>query len=68
MTSIQHLSEEERQHFLLCPCGQYFDMRDLGQVFAHLHNERLPVPEWSFSVKKGEPQAHTKNGSRLDLN
>jgi hypothetical protein len=68
MKSIQHLSEDERRHFMFCPCGSYFDMRDLAQVFAHLHDARLPQPQWSYSVRKGEAQAHTPDGGRLDLN
>jgi hypothetical protein len=67
MKSIEHLSFEERQHFILCDCGVYFDMRNLSEVFKHLHSN-LPEPEWSFSEKKDEPVAHLKSGKKINLN
>jgi hypothetical protein len=67
MRSICHLSEEEQQHFILCECGEFFDMRDLGEVFSHQH-ANLPAPQWSYSIKKDEPVATSKSGKRIDLN
>jgi hypothetical protein len=67
MKSIQHLSPEERRHFILCECGEYIDMRDLSIVFSHLH-ANLPEPQWSYSIKKDEPVAYSKTGRRMDLN
>lgn len=67
MTSIEHLSEEERQHFILCNCGEYIDMRNLSEVFEHLHAD-FPVPQWSYSIKKDEPVAYLKSGKKLGLN
>lgn len=33
---IDSLPDDEGYHFMKCPgCGQWFDMRDLGQVFDH---------------------------------
>jgi hypothetical protein len=30
----------EADHFMKCPgWGEWFDMRDLGQVLAHIHDE-----------------------------
>ena len=67
MKSIQHLSPEEQQHFILCSCGTYFDMRNLSEVFKHLH-ANIPEPEWSHSIKKDEPVAFLKSGEKIDLN
>jgi hypothetical protein len=67
MKSIQHLSQEEQQHFILCDCGDYIDMRSLSEVFKHLH-AKLPEPKWSHSTKKEEPVAYLKSGKRIDLN
>jgi hypothetical protein len=67
MKSICHLTKEEQEHFILCHCGEYVDMRNLSQVFSHQHTN-LPQPQWSYSVKKDEPVANTKSGKRIDLN
>ena len=68
MTNIDHLSESERRHFILCDCGEYMDMRDLSDVFRHLHSGKTPPAQWSHSIRKNEPAAYAKNGRRLDLN
>jgi len=67
MKSIQHLSPCEQKHFILCDCGVYIDMRNLCEVFEHMHSN-LPEPEWSHSIKKGEPFIHLKSGSEINLN
>jgi hypothetical protein len=67
MKSIQHLPLDEQQHYIQCDCGEYLDMRDLGQVFQHLHSN-LPEPEWTYTVRKDQPVAHLKSGRRVDLN
>jgi len=67
MTSIQHLSPQDQEHFILCDCGNYVDMRNLTEVFQHLHTD-LPEPEWSHSIKKDEPAAYLKTGKKIDLN
>jgi len=67
MKSIQQLSSEEQQHFILCDCGEYIDMRNLTEVFHHLHVD-LPQPEWSHSIRKDESLAYTKSGKKIDLN
>jgi len=67
MKSIEHLSLKEQEHFILCDCGEYIDMRSLGEVFTHLH-ANIPEPQWSHSVKKGEPFGYTKSGERIELN
>jgi hypothetical protein len=45
----------------------YFDMRNLSQVFKHLHAD-IPEPDWSYSMKKDEPVAYLRSGEKLDLN
>lgn len=67
MKSIRHLAPEEQEHYILCDCGNYVDMRNLSDVFMHLH-AGLPEPEWSHSIKKDEPVAYGRSGERLDLN
>jgi len=69
MQNIDHLSMEEKQHFIRCECGEFIDMRDLAEIFSHLHMKgKSPEAEWSFSVKKGEPAAYPRTGKRIDLN
>jgi hypothetical protein len=67
MKSIQHLSQEEQQHFIVCECGEYINMRNLSEVFQHAH-AGLPQPEWTYSIKKDEPTAYLKTGKKIDLN
>jgi len=67
MKKINHLPKCEQEHFILCDCGEYVDMRNLGEVFKHFHSD-LPEPEWSYSIKKGESNAYTKTGEKIDLN
>jgi hypothetical protein len=38
--------ETEADHFIKCPgCGEWFDMRDLGQVLAHVHDQEIEISE-----------------------
>jgi len=67
MTSIEHLSPEERTHFILCVCGNYLDMRNLAEVFEHMH-ANLPKPVWTHSKKKDEPAAYLQSGTIVNLN
>jgi CRISPR/Cas system type I-B associated protein Csh2 (Cas7 group RAMP superfamily) len=33
------VAKTEADHYAKCPeCGQWIDMRDLGQVFEHIHD------------------------------
>jgi hypothetical protein len=67
MKTISHLSKGEQQHYILCHCGEYVDMRNLTEVFSHQH-ANLPEPQWSYSIKKDEPVAHSKSGKMIALN
>jgi hypothetical protein len=68
MRTIQHLPKEEKEHYILCNCGEYIDMRNLNEVFGHCHEGNLPQPQWSHAIKKGSPVAYTSTGKKLDLN
>jgi hypothetical protein len=36
------IARTEADHHMICPaCGQWFDMRDLGQVAEHLHDQQI---------------------------
>jgi len=68
MRTIDHLPSEEQQHYIQCDCGEYIDMRNLSEVFEHLHAEKNIKPEWSYAVKVGEPKAYSKFQINMDLN
>jgi hypothetical protein len=37
------IAQKEMDHFGNCPvCGAFVDMRDLAQVLAHIHGEKIP--------------------------
>ena len=45
-TDADGAAETEADHFMKCPgCGQWFDMRDLGQVLAHVHDGDIEIAE-----------------------
>ncbi|WP_156041838.1 hypothetical protein [Bradyrhizobium sp. URHD0069] len=38
---VNGIARTEADHHVKCPaCGQWFDMRDLGQVAEHIHDDR----------------------------
>jgi hypothetical protein len=40
------IGETEADHFGNCPvCGALIDMRDLGQILAHMHDAEIEVGE-----------------------
>src|SRR5256885_1046512 len=40
---VEGLPQAERQHFTLCSeCGEWFDRRDVREVFTHLEHEGFP--------------------------
>jgi hypothetical protein len=42
------VAQTEADHFMKCPgCGQWFDMRDLGQVLEHVHDGDIEIVEGS---------------------
>ena len=47
------IAETEADHFMKCPaCGEWFDMRDLGQTLLHVHDPKIEISEgWAPSRK-----------------
>jgi hypothetical protein len=40
------VAQTEADHFMKCPgCGEWFDMRYLGQVLAHVHDAEIEIIE-----------------------
>jgi hypothetical protein len=59
---FKYIPREERRHFMKCPdCGEYFDMRDLQDVFNHFHKSAEVSREYSFCVRVGEPIVYIRN-------
>jgi hypothetical protein len=66
---MKYLPIGERRHFMNCPdCGNYFDMRDLQDVFNHFHTSNKLLANYSHSIRVGESFAYTKNRKRINLN
>jgi len=70
MESLKDINETEREHFMQCPkCNLWFDMRNLDGVFSHEHYlQRVPVLEYSYSVKVGKPVMYFKNEAPIIIN
>ena len=46
------VTETEADHFDKCPaCGQWFDMRDLGEVLAHVHGADIEIGATGLSAR-----------------
>jgi hypothetical protein len=42
------VAETEADHFMKCPgCGEWFDMRDLDQLLAHVHDAEIEICDGS---------------------
>jgi hypothetical protein len=40
------IAETEADNFMKCPgCGEWFDMRELGQVIQHVHDAEIEIGE-----------------------
>ena len=49
------LAKSDADHFMECPgCGEWFDMRDLGQVFQHIHDGEIDSDEVSEPIFMGD--------------
>jgi hypothetical protein len=65
---MKYLPIAERRHFMKCPdCGNYFDMRDLQDVFNHFHKSNRMLAIYSHSKKVGE-QISCANQKAIHLN
>jgi hypothetical protein len=41
-----HVAETEADHFGNCPvCGACLDMRDFGELLAHIHDQEIEIGE-----------------------
>jgi len=55
MKNLSLIAEHERHYYIRCElCNEYFDCRDLSQVFDHVH-KNLPDPVFISSKKVSEP-------------
>ncbi len=70
MKDITHLPPDEQKHFMICEqCIEFFDCRDLQQVFYHTHLHGLPKAEFSSSINLDEPNVeYLKGKEKIDLN
>jgi CRISPR/Cas system type I-B associated protein Csh2 (Cas7 group RAMP superfamily) len=47
------IAQTEADHHMKCPgCGEWFDMRDLGQVLAHVHDAEIEIERRSYVVTR----------------
>jgi hypothetical protein len=50
------MAETEADHFMKCPgCGEWFDMRDLDQLLAHVHDAEIEISEDPGPPARGGP-------------
>jgi hypothetical protein len=50
------VAETDADHFMKCPgCEQWFDMRDLGQLLAHVHGQDIEIVEGSAPPPREGP-------------
>jgi hypothetical protein len=50
------VAEAEADHFMKCPgCGEWFDMRDLDQLLAHVHDAEIEISEDPGPPARGGP-------------
>jgi len=47
------IAQTEADHHMNCPgCGEWFDMRDLGQVLAHVHDAKIGIERRSYVLTR----------------
>lgn len=50
------VAQTEADHFMRCPeCGQWFDMRDLVQMLAHVHDAEIEIGTGPGAPPRDEP-------------
>lgn len=62
---------ENMDHFYICQgCGDLVDMRDLGNVFEHEHNKKVPVIDKNkkYIAKREGDNKEWNDGKSIDLN
>jgi hypothetical protein len=68
MNQKSECNEKEREHFMKCPmCSDWFDMRDLTEVFEHEHwLEEKPSASFSHVKMIGrENEVYLKVGNTM---
>jgi hypothetical protein len=71
---ISHLPTDEKKHFQFCEyCENYFDMRDLSEVFLHAKSDCISAkgkPKVQFSAwqRVGDPEEFFKDKTRINRN
>jgi hypothetical protein len=70
MKTLKLIPVTQRNHFMKCQCGEYFDMRDLKHVMKHFHKSNVLVKaaNYSHSIKVGEPYIYTKSKKKITIN
>ena len=44
MNGYDGIAQIEADHFMNCPgCGEWFDLRDLGQIIRHIHDAEIEI-------------------------
>jgi hypothetical protein len=43
-------------------------MRDLEEILRHQHDIKIPLVDWDYSIRVGDPIAYTKDKKKLRLN
>ena len=68
MEMRRQLDEKEKNHFMKCPvCSDWFDMRDLTEVFQHEHwLEEKPSASFSHVKLIGrDNEVYVKFGNKI---
>lgn len=68
MELANHLNQKDKEHFMKCPvCAEWFDMRDLTNVFEHEHwLEEKPAFSFSHSKIVGrDSEVYIKVGRKM---
>ena len=71
---ISHLPTDEKKHFLFCEhCENYFDRRNLGEVFLHaegdcVNGKEKPKVRFDASQRVGDPEEFLNNIDKIQIN
>jgi hypothetical protein len=59
------VAETAADHFIKCPgCGQWIDMRHLGQVLANVHDAQIEIREGPDLAAQGDSLETPRAGRR----
>lgn len=69
MKDLDKIPDKEREHFMRCPkCEEWFDMRDLSQVFEHEHSGLPKIKKRPHSKRLGDSTEWDSEGRPIRLN